>query len=170
LPQRLLFLQGMNRKTLTSEEALQKLRHYCAYQERCHSEVKEKMYELGIKTNEQDELMATLIQAGQLNEERFAIAFARGRFKIKQWGRIKIKYDLKQKRVSDYCIQKALKQISDRDYEKTLDKLAKEKYDSLKTDKYLARKKKTIDYLLQKGFEWELVKEATNALKSNNKN
>ena len=148
----------MKKKTLTSEEALQKLRHYCAYQERCHSEVKEKMYELGIKTNEQDELMATLIQAGQLNEERFAIAFARGRFKIKQWGRIKIKYDLKQKRVSDYCIQKALKQISDRDYEKTLSKLAKEKYDSLKTDQYLVRKKKTIDYLLQKGFEWELVK------------
>ena len=148
----------LKKKNLEREQVLQKLKHYCAYQERCHNEVREKLYELGVKQNEQDELIAMLIEIGHLNEERFAIAFARGRFKLKQWGRIKIKYDLKQKQVSDYCIQKALKKIDDKEYIKTLKKLAKEKYASLKNDQYLVRKKKTIDYLMQKGFEWELVR------------
>jgi regulatory protein len=146
------------KKYLTKEQALQKLKHYCAYQERCHSEVKEKLYNLGVWKREHDEIISTLIEENYLNEERFAIAFAGGRFRIKQWGRVKIKYELKQKQVSDYSIKKALKQIDEDEYLKVLNKLAGEKYTSLKNQQYLIRKKKTMDYLMGKGFEMELIK------------
>jgi regulatory protein len=146
------------KKHLTKEQALQKLKHFCAYQERCHTEVKEKLYNLGVWKKDHDEIIATLIEQNYLNEERFAIAFAGGKFRIKQWGRVKIKYELKQKLVSEYSIKKALKQIDEEEYQKVLEKLAKEKYAELKNEQYLIRKKKTIDYLLQKGFEGELIK------------
>ena len=145
------------KKYLTKDQALQKLKHYCAYQERCHSEVKEKLYSLGVWKKEHDEITAKLIEENYLNEERFAIAFAGGKFRIKQWGKVKIKYELKQKQVSDYSIKKALKQIDEEDYMKVLNKLAKEKYASLKSEQYLIRKKKTMDHLIRRGFEAELV-------------
>jgi regulatory protein len=145
------------KKQLTKEQTLQKLKHYCDYQERCHSEVREKLYSLGAAKRDHDEIISTLIEEGCLNEERFAIAFARGRFRIKQWGRVKIKYELKQKQVSDYSIKKALKQINEEEYSETLKKLAEEKYAALKDEQYLVRKKKTMDYLMQKGFESELL-------------
>ncbi len=148
------------KKQLTKEQALQKLTHYCAYQERCHSEVKEKLYNLGVWKKDHDLIIATLIEENYLNEERFAIAFAGGKFRIKKWGRVKIKYELKQKQVSEYSIKKALKQIDEEDYLKMLGKLAKEKYASLKSEQYLIRKKKTMDYLFQRGFEGELVIES----------
>jgi len=146
------------KKQLTPGQALQKLRHYCGYQDRCHSEVKEKLYSLGVFKNEHDAIVATLIEEDYLNEERFAIAFAGGKFRIKQWGRIKIKYELKNKQVSEYSIKKALKQIKEDEYRGVLKKLAEEKYDSLKNEQHLIRKKKTIDYLLQRGFEMELMR------------
>ena len=152
------------KKYLTKEQALQKIKHYCAYQERCHNEVKEKLYNLGVWKKEHDEIIATLIEENYLNEERFAIAFAGGRFRIKKWGRVKIKYELKQKQVSDYCIKKALKQIDEADYLKVLKKLAKEKYASLKSEQYLVRKKKTMDYLIGKGFEVEIVRQLAESL------
>jgi regulatory protein len=145
------------KKQLTKEQALQKLKHYCAYQERCHSEVKEKLYSLGVWKREHDEIIASLIEEDYLNEERFAIAFAGGKWRVKQWGRVKIKYELKQKQVSDYCINKALKQINEAEYMQLLNKLAKEKYAALKNDQYIIRKKKTINYLVAKGFETALV-------------
>lgn len=148
------------KKNLTKEQALQKLKHYCAYQERCHSEVKEKLYELGVRRAEHDEITATLIEENYLNEERFAIAYAGGKFRMKQWGRVKIKYELKQKKVSEYCIKKAMRQITEEDYTQTLQKLADDKYESLKGEQYLIRKKKTMDYLLHKGFEPDLVRRA----------
>lgn len=150
----------MYKKQLTPEQALQKLKHYCAYQERSHSEVKEKLYSLGVWKKDHDSIIANLIEGDYLNEERFAIAFAGGKFRIKQWGRVKIKYELKQKQVSEYSIKKALKQIREEEYLAVLKKLADEKYASLKHEQYLVRKKKTIDYLLQKGFEMELIKKA----------
>lgn len=147
----------MYKKYLTKEQALQKLKHYCAYQERCHNDVKEKLYKLGVWKKEHDEIIAALIEENYLNEERFAIAYAGGKFRINSWGRVKIKYALKQKQVSEYCIKKALKQINEEDYMKLLNKLAKEKYAALKADQYLVRKKKTMDYLITKGFETNLV-------------
>jgi regulatory protein len=145
------------KKYLTKEQAIQKLKHYCAYQERCHSEVKEKLYSLGVWKKEHDEIIASLIEENYLNEERFAIAFAGGKWRIKQWGRVKIKYELKQKQISEYCIKKAMKQIDDEGYLKVLDKLAKEKYASLKSEQYIIRKKKVLDYLIGKGFEPSLA-------------
>jgi len=147
----------MQAKKLSREQALQKLKHYCAYQERCHSEVRKKLYDLGVWKKDHDELIATLIEENYLNEERFAISYAGGKWRMKQWGRVKIKQTLKQKQVSEYCIKKALKQIDEAGYIKTLQHIANAKYQTLKGEQYLVRKKKTIDYLLQKGFEPELV-------------
>jgi regulatory protein len=152
------------KKYLTKEQALQKLKHYCGYQERSHSEVKEKLYNLGVRKNEHDEIISSLIEENYLNEERFAIAYAGGKFRAKQWGRVKIRYELKQKQVSEYCIKKALQQINEEEYLQLLNKKAKEKYDSLKGEQYLVRTKKTIDYLLQRGFESPLVSAALNHL------
>lgn len=150
----------MYKKQLTKEQALQKLKHYCAYQERCHSEVKEKLYSLGVWKKEHDELISTLIEEKYLNEERYAIAFAGGKWRVKRWGRVKIKYELQQKQVSDYCIKKAMKQIEEDEYQRVLKELADEKYASLKADQYMIRYKKTLDYLTRRGFEPALIRQA----------
>ena len=144
-------------KPLTKEQALQKLRHYCGYQERCHSEVKEKLWQLKVNRKEHDEIIASLIEDDYLNEERFAMQFAGGKYRVKQWGRIKIKYELKQRMVSDYSINKALKQVNEKHYINTLTKLAEKRYALLKEEQWIVRKKKTIDYLLQRGFEMDLI-------------
>src|SRR5688572_16100479 len=155
------------KQQLTKEQALQKLRHYCAYQERCHMEVKEKLYSFGLRKQMVEESIAQLIEEDYLNEERFAMQFAGGKFRMKQWGRIKIKHALKQKQVSTYCISKAMKEIDDADYEKTLRKLAKQKWDSVKGVGVngFVKMGKTHDYLMQKGFEPELIKQVLNELK-----
>jgi regulatory protein len=147
----------IQKKYLTPEQALQKLKHYCAYQERCHSEVKSKLYDLGVWKKDHDTIISTLIEENYLNEERFAIAFAGGKYRVKEWGRVKIKYELKQKQVSEYSIKKALKQIDETEYLELLSKLAKQKYASLKHEQYLIRKKKTMDYLVSRGFEHSLI-------------
>ena len=147
------------KKNLSKEEALQKLKHYCAYQERCHSEVKEKCFELGVWQKDHDELISRLIEENYLNEERFAIAFAGGKWRVKRWGRNRIRYELNQKQVSEYCIKKAMKQIPDEEYEEVLQKLIREKYESLKEDQWIIRKKKTVDHFIRKGFEPDLVNE-----------
>lgn len=154
----------MQRKFLTKEEALQKLRQYCIYQERSHYEVQQKLYELGIRKAEHDEIIATLIEEDYLNEERFAKQFAGGKFRMKEWGRNKIYYALREKRVSEYNIKKGLKEIDDEEYKSVLNELAEKKYETLSDEQYLVRKKKTIDYLLQKGFEPDLVTKALNEL------
>ena len=107
-----------------------------------------------------EELMSELIREDCVSDERFAVAFASGRFKMKQWGRKKIQQGLKEKRVNDEIAQKALEQINKREYLSVLNKLAKERYASLKHEQYLIRKKKTMDYLMQKGYEIELIQKA----------
>ena len=155
---------GMQKKFLTKEEALQKLRQYCAYQERSHYEVQQKLYELGIRKAEHDEIISTLIEEDYLNEERFAIQFVGGKFRMKDWGRKKIYYALKEKKVSEYNIKKAMKQIDEDAYAEVLRELAEKKYALLKDEQWLVRKKKTIDYLLQKGYEYELVATTVNSI------
>jgi regulatory protein len=152
----------MYRKRLTKEQALQKLRFYCRYQQRCQSEIKQKLFELGINSKDHDEVIAELIKENCLNDERFAVAFVSGRFRLKQWGRKKIQQGLKEKRVSDEISQKALEQINQKEYMAILNKLAKQKYASLKHDQYLVRKKKTMDYLMQKGYEVDLIRDTIN--------
>ena len=143
-----------------TEKALQKIGQFCAYQERNHKEVKEKLYSYGLYKDQVEELMSKLIQENFLNEERYAIAYAGGKFRTKDWGKNKIKYGLKQHQVSDYCIKKALKTIDDEEYVKTLQKLYTAKEKTLKSEKNLFIKKKKIQqYLMQKGFESSLINE-----------
>lgn len=132
--------------------------HYCKYQERCHSEVRNKLYELGLTTPEVERELATLIESGVLNEERFARAFARGRFRLKQWGREKIKQQLKLRKISDYCIKKAMTEIDGDDYLNTLNKLLSKKLLELRgTRSLLMKKAKLYRYLVQKGYERDLI-------------
>jgi regulatory protein len=150
----------MYKQQLTKEQAHQKAKHYCAYQERCHSEVKEKLYSFGLRKVDVEELLSKLIEEDYLNEERFAVQFAGGRFRMKQWGRVKIKYELKQKQVSDYVIKKAMKTIDEEDYRATAQKLYDQKVKQLKSETNLfVRKRKLTDYLLQKGYEHAIINE-----------
>jgi regulatory protein len=152
-------------QTFTPEQAVPKIKQYCAYQERCHAEVRDKLYSFGLHKNEVEEIISTLITENYLNEERFAIHFAGGKFRMKQWGKIKIKQALKFKQVSDYCIRKALKEIDAHEYEKTFQKLVQQKLKTLKSEKNIfIKKRKLQDFLLQKGFETQLVREAVNLL------
>lgn len=148
----------VNRKKLTAEQALQRAKLYCAYQERCHAETKQKLYSFGLFKSDVDRIVSLLIEEDYLNEERFATAYARGKFRMKQWGRVKITYELKLKNVSGYCIKKALKEIDEHEYLKVLEKLAKEKKKELSGEKNeFVRRRKLHDYLLQKGYERELI-------------
>ena len=157
----------MYRKRLTKEQALQKLRFYCRYQQRCQNEIRQKLFELGIDKKDHEELMGELIKENCLSDERFAAAFVSGRFRLKQWGRKKIQQGLKEKRVSDEIAQKALEQIDKKEYLAILNKLAKERYASLKHEQYLVRKKKTMVYLMQKGYEVDLVRKILENIKEN---
>jgi regulatory protein len=150
-------------KKLSKEQALPKIKLYCAYQERCHSEVKEKLYSFGLNKKDVEQLMAQLIEENYLNEERFAIQYAGGKFRMNQWGRVKIKYALRQKQVSEYSIKKALEELSESDYKKTLQKLATQKLKTLTSEKNIfIKKRKLQDYLLQKGYESEMVRDVVN--------
>ncbi len=149
-----------SQQKLTPQQALPKLKEYCAYQERCHSEVKEKLYSYGVYGEDADETLSKLIQEDYLNEERFAIHFAGGKFRMKQWGKVKIKYELKQKQVSDYCIKRALNSIDRDGYLSVLEKLFQQKLKTLKSEKNIfIKKRKLQDFLLQRGFESDLVRE-----------
>ena len=139
---------------------LLKLRHYCAYQERCHSEVREKCYHLGLRGDAVDEAIACLVEEGFLNEERFARAYAGSKFRLQQWGRKKITMMLKQKQVSAYCIKKGLEEIDGDDYWNSLLSLTEKKYGLLKAGQPLKRQYKVMQFLLQRGYEQELAREA----------
>jgi regulatory protein len=144
---------------LTPQQALPKLMQYCAYQERCHTEVKEKLYSYGVYGLDADDIVSKLIEEDYLNEQRFAIQFAGGRFRLKQWGRVKIKYELKQKNVSEFCIRKALQSIDSDAYNATLQKLANQKITALKSEKNIfIKKRKLQDFLMQKGFETDYIR------------
>ena len=152
-------------KNIGTEKAFQKAKYYCAYQERSHAEVKKKLYGFGLYKNEVEILLSRLIEENYLNEERFAIAFAGGKFRIKQWGKTKIKYELRMRQISDYNIKKALSQIEEEDYLKTLQKLAAEKLATLKSEKNIfIRKSKLQNYLVGKGYEFNLIGEIVREL------
>lgn len=149
-----------------NKKALQKIKQYCAYQERCHAEVKDKLYGMGLHRQEVDDIMAELITENFLNEERFAKTFAGGKFRVKQWGRKKIISALKQKQVSEYCIRRAMEEIPGDAYEETIKKLAEKKYNSLKGEQWLRRIFKTRQYLLARGFEAGQIGEILKTLKA----
>jgi len=147
----------MNKIRIGKEHAIQRIRHFCAYQERAQQEVRDKLYELGMTKTEVEEIISNLITDNFLNEERFATHFAGGHFRIKQWGKNKIQHALQQKRVSPMNIKKALKSIDLDDYDTTLLFLAKKKWNSLKGAKSLSRMAKAQAFLYQRGFESNLI-------------
>lgn len=153
------------KNNLSKEKALEKIKHYCSYQERSHSEVKTKLYSYLLRKNEVEEIISQLIEDNYLNEERFAIRFAGGKFRIKHWGRKKIQYELRQKGVNNFIISIALREIDEESYFITLQKLAQAKWNSLKSENSISRQSKTNAYLLQKGYEQSLISEVISSMK-----
>jgi regulatory protein len=157
----------MQKKQFTTvADAWIKAQKYCAYQERCHREVKEKLYSLGLRTDDVEGLTAQLIEHGFLNEERFAKAYVGGKFRTKKWGRVKILRELKARDISDYCIKQGMKEIDDVLYYEQLKTILYKKWDELKKETNLyVRKNKTSTYAIAKGYEtdlvWDLVRELT---------
>lgn len=148
------------KKKYTPQQAKLKLEAWCAYQERSHFEVKEKLYSYGLYSNDVNDILSHLIQHNFLNETRFAEAYVSGKFKIKGWGRNKIKQGLKLKRVSDPNIKIGLKQLNTDDYFAMLTKLAAKKNKLIKEKNKLKRKYKLMSFLAAKGYESDLVAEA----------
>lgn len=144
---------------LTQQEAQLKLEYYCSYQERCHQEVVQKSYDLGMRSNEIDAIVVHLLQHNFLNEERFARSFARGKHRIKLWGKIRIVNELKQRHISAPNIKCALTEISEDVYQNTLDALAERHWETIRETNAQKKKKKFCDYLLRKGWESHLVYE-----------
>ena len=138
--------------------------HYCQYQERCHQEVRNKLYELGCKTPEVELQIAELIEKNIVNEERFARAYARGKFRMNKWGRQKIRQQLRQRKISEYCIGKAFQEIDENEYESTIRKLVEKKCKVVPTsDREIMKAKQRIyKYLIQKGFEADIIKDVIN--------
>jgi regulatory protein len=158
----------MNRfkRSLTAEQAYQKIRHYCGYSERCHYEVREKLYSLGLSRKDVETLLTRLIEEDYLNEERYALLFAGGHFRQKKWGRTKIVYALRQKKVSEQNIKRALREINQEDYLSTLKQLASAKWQALKGEQYLVREARTTAFLQQKGYEIPAIQQVIHLLKS----
>jgi len=144
-------------------EILEKIRHYCAYQERCHAEVKNKLYELGCNTDTVNDMMVKLIESGFLNEERFAKAFAGGKFRTKKWGRLKIKRELVARKITDYCIKSAMQEIDEELYWKTLMQLINKKMPLKHT---WHDEQKVTTWLMGKGYELDLIKEGIKKLEN----
>ncbi len=149
----------MKRRSSKSE-ALQKMQRYCAYQERSHQEVRGKLLGLGIYGDDLEEMIAQLISDNFLNEERFARAYARGKFRMKQWGRRRIVQELKRRDISAYSIRKAMEEIPDADYLQTLETVIRKKAVSLSETDGFIRRNKIAQYVIGRGFEPESVWEA----------
>lgn len=146
-------------KVYTQKQALLKAESYCAYQERCQQELRDKLYSWGLHEIQVENVIADLIASNFINEERFAKAYAGGKFRIKKWGRVKISIELKRRKISAYCIKKGLAEIEQEEYIKTLQKVAEVKIKATKERDSKKKKYKVMNYLLSRGFENDLVVE-----------
>ncbi len=143
------------KKTYTPDQAMEKLRKYCAYQERCHQEVKQKLFDLSIYGDTQDEIISDLITENFLNETRFAEGFVRGKYKMKKWGRAKILQELKRRQISAYNIKKGLNQIEDEIYFSNIEHLIDKKLRSLSSEKnQFIKRKKVQEFMMRKGYSY----------------
>lgn len=147
-----------------NKEALKKAANFCAYQERTHHEVKEKLMEVGVYGDDSEEIVVWLIENNYLNEERFAKVFAGSKFRQKHWGRLKIRQELKLRKLSEYCIKAGMAEINDEDYLDTLLKIIDKKAHSLKGENPMLLKQKLVRYALSKGFENDLVWQTVNEI------
>jgi len=154
-------------KDTTSKATIQKkIEHFCAYQDRCHDEVIQKLKSMSLDRTTIDEIIVKLIHDNFLNEERFACSFARGKHRIKHWGKIRIVNELKFRNISQYNITTALKEITTEEYAATFNTLAERHWESMKAPNTLAKRKNFCDFLLRKGFESHLVYEKVKELES----
>ena len=144
-------------KTLSIANVTKKLEFYCAYQERCHDEVTEKMRSYAMTPQEIDSITVHLIEHNFLNEERFACSFARGKHRIKSWGKIRIVNELKYRKISQYNINTALKEITPDEYLETFHKLAENHWETMRENNVIKKRKKFCDFLLRKGWESNLI-------------
>ncbi len=154
-----------NKKIYTVKQGILKAQAYCAYQERCQQEVRNKLHEWGLYGDEAEEVIAALISENFLNEERFALAYVSGKFRLKKWGRVKLKSELKAREISDYCINKALSQINPNDYQKTIIELIEKKKKDIKDKLPHMRKHKMLKYIVSKGFEPDIIQNILDELK-----
>jgi regulatory protein len=150
------------------EEANQKLEYYCSYQDRCHKEVEEKLRSLNMIPEAIEQIIGHLIEHNFLNEERFACSFARGKHRIKQWGKIRIVNELKYRKISQYNINIALKEITPEEYNVTFHTLAERQWINSREKNIQKKRKKFCDFLLRKGFESNLIYEKVKDLEGNN--
>ena len=150
-------------KYISKDEALAKLQRYCAYQDRCHQEVRSKLLDLGIRGHDLEEIMADLIIEKFLDEERYARSFVRGKYRIKKWGRTKIRQGLKQKNISAYCMKMGFSEIEEDVYYNNLVSILEKKAPLTKASNSYQRNAKLAKFAIQKGYEpylvWEVVKD-----------
>lgn len=151
-------------KSYSFLEAKSKIESFCAYQERCEREVRLKLISWKIDGENCDALISHLISSNFLNEERFACAFASGKFRIKKWGRIKIKQELKLKKISDYSIKKAISEIDPDEYFESLKNLASTKLNQISFKNEFDKRLKLFRFLSGKGYESDLINEALDNL------
>lgn len=146
------------------KEAIQKIEYFCSYQERCHDEVVAKLRTMKMDADEIDQIMVHLIAENFLNEERFACSFARGKHRIKHWGKIRIINELKYRKIAQTLINIALKEITPEEYLATFHTLAERHWESIRETNSLKKRKKICDYLLRRGFESNLVSDKVKEL------
>ena len=151
--------EELHRKKYSAEIAWQKICKWCAYQERSQQEVRDKLYDYGLHRDEVEPMISRLITENFLNEERFAIAFAGGKFRQLGWGKTKIKHALKLKKVSEYCLRKALASLDDTQYRSTLSQLLFKRAAAEKEKNPVRRNYKLAQYAVSRGFESDLVRE-----------
>ena len=154
----------MTKKVFTVDEIKRKLEQYCVYQDRCHKEVEQKMREYNLIPEAKEMILLSLLKDNFLNEERFAKSFARGKFRIKHWGKQRIVQELKQRDISAYNIKSALKEIDEKEYLKTIFEITERRNDTIKEPNNYKRKKKLIDFLLRKGYETDLIFRVVNEI------
>lgn len=150
-----------NNKVYTIKEATERIQSYCAVQDRCQFEVKRKMKEWRVSDEVIENILKDLILENFVDEERFAESFCRGKFRIKKWGKMKIKNELKTREIAEKFITKGLLKIDNKEYREVLRNFYIKKKESLKNTNQFIRKGKIAKYLEQKGFEskliWELI-------------
>lgn len=155
-----------NTKWLSQNEIYKKIGAYCAYQERCHSEVRSKLISLGCYGDDLENTLALLVEENFINEERYAIHFAQSKFNQKSWGKLKITSALKFKNISPYCIQKALRSIPEKMYTQSLNQILLKKLEDSTPPYSYPQKSKAYQYALQKGYEPDLITNCLNDITS----
>ena len=151
-------------KAYTVVQIKAKMEYYCAYQDRCHYDVEKKMREFFLIPDARDEILLGLMSDDFLNEERFAKSYARGKFRIKQWGKKKIIQELKKRNISEYLIKVGLKEIEDSEYYNTIEKLIDRKKESISASNTYELEKKLISFMMNKGYEYELIREVLSGM------